>query len=196
MEQELPAGMLGPVPVTLDIRAFLAPHASGLVLVDAGMDPTGQAIDAAIAAAGADWSDVSHIVITHGHPDHTGALEHARISAPGATVFASPLEGIDGAEALSDGQVVGSLRAFATPGHTPGHVSLIDESLGVLLVGDCLGVVGGELVRAPARFTSDAARAERSLHRLLTLRGSRMLFAHGPEVSQPWEALDDLLGTP
>jgi glyoxylase-like metal-dependent hydrolase (beta-lactamase superfamily II) len=72
-------------------------------------------------------------------------------------------------------------------------VSLVDESRGLLLVGDCLGVVGGELVRAPARFTSDAAGAEQSLRRLRDLRGSRMLFAHGPEISRPWEALDALL---
>jgi glyoxylase-like metal-dependent hydrolase (beta-lactamase superfamily II) len=72
-------------------------------------------------------------------------------------------------------------------------VSLFEESLGVLLVGDCLGVVGGELVRAPAPFTWDAARAEQSLHRLREFRGARVLFAHGPEIDQPWEALDDLL---
>lgn len=64
---------------------------------------------------------------------------------------------------------------------------------GVLLVGDRLGVVDGEPVRAPARFTSDAAQAERSLHRLLEVRGSRTLIAHGPEIDDPWPSLDRLL---
>jgi glyoxylase-like metal-dependent hydrolase (beta-lactamase superfamily II) len=193
MEHQLPAGMLGPTPVTLDIRAYLVPHDSGLVLVDTGMDPTGDAIDAALARAGAAWPDVSHVVLTHGHPDHTGALEHVRTRAVGATVLAGPLEGIDGTEPLIEGDVVGGLRALATPGHTPGHVSLMDDERGLLLVGDCLGVVGGEVVRAPAQFTSDAAAAERSLHRLRDVRGARVLFAHGPEVDSPWEALDALL---
>jgi glyoxylase-like metal-dependent hydrolase (beta-lactamase superfamily II) len=193
MEQHFPAGMLGPKALTLDIRAYLVPHDAGLVLVDTGMDQSGQAIDTALADAGADWSDISHIVLTNGHPDHTGALNHVRTSAPGAKVFASALEQIDGTDPLSDGDIVGGLTAFATPGHTSGHLSLIDVDRGVVLVGDCLGVVNGELGRAPARFTSDAMQAELSLHRLLDLRGSRMLFAHGPEISRPWEALDQLL---
>lgn len=193
MEEQLPAGALGPTAVTLDVRAYLVPYGAGLVLVDTGMDPTGSSIDAALEGAGADWSDVSDIVLTHGHPDHTGALRHARASAPGAIVRASPREVIDGAEPLADGEVVGSLSAFATPGHTPGHLSMYDEGRGILLVGDCLGVVDGKLVRAPAQFTSDAGLAERSLRRLLELRGAQMLFAHGPAIQHPWEALDDLL---
>lgn len=193
MEGQLPAGLLGPSATTLDIRAYLVPHATGLALVDTGMDPVGSAIDAALKAAGAVWSDVSDILITHGHPDHTGALAHARASAPGAAVHASPLEMIGGADSLMDGQLVGSLRAFATSGHTPGHMSLFDEARGTLLVGDCLGVMDGQLVRPPAVFTDDAAQAEAALHRLLELRGARMLFAHGPEIERPWEALDNLL---
>jgi glyoxylase-like metal-dependent hydrolase (beta-lactamase superfamily II) len=116
MEEQLPVGVLGPTPVSLDIRAYLVPHASGLVLVDTGLDHTGSAIHAGLVDAGAAWTDVSHIVITHAHPDHTGALIHARRAAPGASVLASPLEGIEGAEVLADGEVVGLLRAFATPG--------------------------------------------------------------------------------
>ena len=194
MEHVIPAGRLGPEPVKLDVRAYLVPHESGLVLVDTGMDPTGSALDLALAQSGASWSDVSHVVITHGHPDHTGAVDHVRQMAPGATVLAGPLEAIPDAEPLADGAVVGPLRTFATPGHTPGHLSLIDESRGVLLVGDCLGAVDGELVRAPEQFTADPVQAEQSLHRLRALRGARMLFAHGPEVSRPWDALDALLG--
>ena len=179
--------------VTLDIRAYLVPHGSGLVLVDTGLDPSGCAIDNALEGAGAAWSDVSHIVLTHGHADHTGALLHARSLARGSVVHAHPLEVIEGTEALADGQLVGPLRAIATPGHTPGHLSLYAEDLGILLVGDCLGVRDGKLVRGPDQFTADAAQAEHSIHRLLGLRGARMLFAHGPEIEKPWEALADLL---
>jgi glyoxylase-like metal-dependent hydrolase (beta-lactamase superfamily II) len=193
MELLIPAGQMGPEPVKLDIRAYLVPHDAGLVLVDTGMDPTGTALDDALSQRGASWSDVSDVVLTHGHPDHTGAVDHVRQVAAGASVLASPMEAMAGTEPLPEGAVVGTLRAVATPGHTAGHLSLLDESRGVLLVGDCLGSMNGELVRAPERFTADLEQAEQSLHRLRDFRGARMLFAHGPEVSRPWDALDALL---
>ncbi|MEO3938605.1 MBL fold metallo-hydrolase [Dermatophilaceae bacterium Soc4.6] len=193
MEHVVPAGALGPEPVRLEVRAHLSPHETGLVLVDTGMDPSGRDLDAALARSGASWSDVSHVVVTHAHPDHVGALDHVRRAAPAATVLAHPLEAVAEAQSLVDGQRVGRLRAVATPGHTAGHLSLLDEAGGVLLVGDCLGSVGAVLVRAPEQFTADARRAEQSLHLLRTFRGTRLLFSHGAELEDPWPSLDVLL---
>jgi hypothetical protein len=34
MEHRIPAGALGPEPVTLDVRAYLVTHATGVILVD------------------------------------------------------------------------------------------------------------------------------------------------------------------
>lgn len=186
MEESVPAGIMGPMPVTLDIRAYLVPHDSGFVLVDTGMDTSGSALDAALDAVGASWSEVSDIVLTHGHADHTDALPHARSMAPGAAVHANALELIDGTEPLVDGQLVGSLRVIATPGHTPGHLSLYDNARDTLLVGDCLG-------RGPEEFTEDLVQAEKSLHRILEFRGARMLLGHGSVVERSWDALDELL---
>ncbi len=193
MEHQIPAGALGPKPVQFEVRAHLVPYQTGLILVDTGMDPTGHALDTTLSGSGGSWSDVSHLVITHAHPDHVGALEHVRRAAPGIRVLSHPLERVTGAAPIVDGDVVGPLRAVATPGHTAGHLSLIDDSSGVLLVGDCLGSVDQALVRAPAQFTADPQQAEQTLHLLLSMRGTRMLFAHGAELSQPWEALDTLL---
>lgn len=193
MEHSVQAGVMGPNPVVLDIRAFLVPHPTGLVMVDTGMDPSGGFLNEALDDAGATWSDLSHVVITHAHPDHVAAIERVRASAPNASLLAHPHESIGGAAHLHDGDIVGSLRVFATPGHTPGHLSLIDEDRGILLVGDCVGTVAGELVRAPQPFTADTPRAEESLHRLLDLRGARILSSHGPELDDPWDQLDALL---
>ena len=193
MEHVIPAGILGPDPMTVNVHAYLVPHETGLTLVDTGLDPGGDALDRALADAGASWRDVSDVVITHAPPDHVGALDHVRVAAPQARIHANPAERLAGTLPLWDGDTVNSLRAIATPGHTEGHLSLIDESQAALLVGDCLGVVDGQLVRAPAQFTADGEQAEASLHRLLSMRGSRMLFAHGEELTQPWADLDVLL---
>ena len=194
MEHIIPAGRMGPEPVKLDVRAYLVPHDSGLVLVDTGMDATGSALDLALAQRGATWADVSHVVLTHGHPDHTGALDHIRQVAPGAAVLASPAEGIPDTEPLSDGDVVGTLRAVATPGHTAGHVSLLDES-----AGSCWWATAWApwTVSWSGHQSSSPRTAARPSSRCIVCaasRGARMLFAHGPELSRPWDALDTLLG--
>jgi glyoxylase-like metal-dependent hydrolase (beta-lactamase superfamily II) len=193
MEHRIPAGALGPEPVILDVRAYLVPHPGGLVLVDTGMEPTGRAIDSALGLLGAAWTDVSHIAITHNHPDHVGALDHARQHAHRAAVTASPLDGLVDIHPVVDGDTVGPLRVVASPGHTPGHLSLLDESQGTLLVGDCLGTADGRLMRAPEQFTADLDIAEQTLHRLRAYRGTRILFSHGPELTHPWDELDALL---
>jgi hypothetical protein len=59
MEHQVPAGALGPESMTLDVRAHLVPPATGIVLVDTGIEPTGHALDAAVNQVGATWSDVS-----------------------------------------------------------------------------------------------------------------------------------------
>ncbi|OMH24816.1 hypothetical protein BKD30_07345 [Tersicoccus phoenicis] len=193
MEIAIPAGALGPDPVTVDVRAHLVPHATGLLLVDTGMDADGAALDATLDEISATWSDVSHVVITHGHPDHVGGLDHVRAVAPHARVLAHPEERVPDAEPLADQQVVGPLRAIATPGHTAEHLSFLHEDANTLFVGDCLGTVGGRVNRAPRPFTADVDQAERTLHDLLRFRDARMIFAHGPEVADPWDQLDRLL---
>jgi len=45
---------------------------------------------------------------------------------------------------VTDGELYGSLRCFATPGHTPGHFSFLDERDGTLYAGDALVTVGGK----------------------------------------------------
>jgi len=74
------------------------------------------------------------------------------------------------AELVSDGDVVeGALRVLATPGHTPGHVSVLFEDDGVLFAGDALAVVRGEARRMARPVTPDPERAAESMRRLLRL---------------------------
>jgi glyoxylase-like metal-dependent hydrolase (beta-lactamase superfamily II) len=157
------------------------------------MDPHGTALGRAIDALDASWSDITHVVITHVHPDHIGGLEHAWSMAPGATVVAGQGDGVVGAQPASDGDRIGGLRVLGTPGHTPGHISLVAVDGSVVLVGDAVGAVGGRLSRGPAAFTADPTAADRSLRRVLEIGSGRMLFGHGEEISDPWPALASLV---
>lgn len=185
----LPAGTAGPTAMELDVRCFLVPHATGLVLVDTALPGSADAIGAAIEGLGATWADVTDIVLSHDHPDHVGGLDEATARTGDATVWGNaPLA----AHRLEEGANVRGLRVLQTPGHTAGHVSLLHES-GALLVGDIVGNQNGALVRAPAAFTADTAEAERSLRRVAAIPAVRVLPAHGDEVDRPQDAWGQLL---
>jgi glyoxylase-like metal-dependent hydrolase (beta-lactamase superfamily II) len=192
MDIHLPAGLAGPEPLDFDVRSFLVPHPAGLVLVDTGMDHSAQAIAAKLAEIGAHWPDVSDVILTHHHPDHIGGLSEVMARAPGATVWAGAQDSypVPVREAI-DGEAIRGLRVVATPGHTAGHLSLLLESDGVLLIGDLTGNVDGRLDRAPAPFTSDAAEAERSIHKAALLDFAELYPSHGAPSTR--QALRDLL---
>jgi glyoxylase-like metal-dependent hydrolase (beta-lactamase superfamily II) len=189
IDVHLPAGVAGPEAMDFDVRCFLVPHASGLVLVDTGLPGPAQAIGTALAEFGAAWSDLTDVLLSHDHPDHVGALTDVLTLAPAATVWGNAPPS---ARALKDGDRIQGLQVIATPGHTAGHVSLLHDS-GALLVGDLVGGAGDRLVRAPASFTADPEEAERSLRRIADIRADRLLPAHGAEVSHPFQALAELM---
>jgi N-acyl homoserine lactone hydrolase len=127
-----------------------------------------QELPVAMAAAGLELDDVSEVVLTHAHGDHMDGLVHVRgrvlvneaelrfVASPMARVmrralrqplpagFAPEPFALDGgpfgafarSRALSDD---GRIVAVETPGHTPGHVSVIcvdDAGKHVMLAGD------------------------------------------------------------
>lgn len=88
---------------------------------------------------------------------------------------------IDGV--LDGGSVVEpGLRVVATPGHSPGHISVLVTHLELLHVGDALWNVMRTGV-APQMFNLDTAAAMRSVIRLAELDGyRRATFGHGPPM--------------
>lgn len=128
----------------------------------------GDELPAMLATIGLTVDDLDEVVVTHLHGDHVDgavhlrrpvlahgpeiAFAHAAMSRVFQKVLRQPLpEGVDyrpfeldggpfgafaASRALSDD---GRIRAVATPGHTPGHVSVLcidDEGRHVLLAGD------------------------------------------------------------
>lgn len=89
-------------------------------------------------------------------------------------------------EELADGDVLpvaGGLRVVHTPGHSPGHVSLLHEPTGVLVVGDALFNWRGIGWSVPF-FCSDFRLSQRTAQRFSELDFTVAAFMHGPHVSQ------------
>jgi glyoxylase-like metal-dependent hydrolase (beta-lactamase superfamily II) len=88
-------------------------------------------------------------------------------------------------ERLSDGQVLdvgGGLRVVATPGHTPGHVSLLHEPSATLITGDALFNVR-QLRYSPRPLCTDFRLNEQTAHVLGELEYERVAFTHGTEIA-------------
>ncbi len=194
MDLHLPAGVLGPEPVSYDVRAFVLPHADGVVLIDTGFDPDAGAIADALASVGRHWHDVTDIILTHDHVDHVGALAAIVTRAPSAIVWAGHGDTFTTpVRRVGDGDVIRGLRVVTTPGHTPGHLSLFEETHRILFAGDVVGNMDGHIVLAPQQFTADAQQALLSLHRLAALVFDRLIFSHGAELPDPAAALAELI---
>lgn len=198
MDIHLPVGVAGPDPLDFDVRCFLVPHAVGVVLIDTCLAGSCGPISVVLERMGADWRDITDIVLTHNHPDHTGGLAEVMARTDGAAVWAGaedqariPFDGQ--LRTLADGGRVRDLRVLQTPGHTPGHSSLVHDEASILFAGDVAGTMAGTVSRGPAAFTADPEQAERSLHRVATLQCDRVLFSHGGEIPDPFGALRNLL---
>jgi glyoxylase-like metal-dependent hydrolase (beta-lactamase superfamily II) len=72
-------------------NAYLIRSKNAVVLVDAGTGRSLPRIERGLKRAKLGWRDLTHLFITHAHPDHVGNFpEMARLS--GAEVWAHPLE--------------------------------------------------------------------------------------------------------
>ncbi|MQY12699.1 Hydroxyacylglutathione hydrolase [Streptomyces sp. RB5] len=160
------------VPVEgLGNRHYLAGGAGTAVAVDPPRD-----IDRMIAAAARRGVRITHVVETHVHNDYvTGGLELARVTGAVYLVPAGARVGF-ARTPVHDGDVIGvdtglTLRAVATPGHTPHHTAYVLEEAGTpraAFTGGSLliGTVGRPDLVEP-RLTAQLARAQHaSAHRL------------------------------
>ena len=90
-------------------------------------------------------------------------------------------------ELVVDGQLLApeGFVVVHTPGHTPGHISLLHPERRILIAGDALSNRRGRL-SGPARvFTPDQQNAQRSIWKLAKKYGDdfeTIVFGHGPPV--------------
>ena len=77
------------------------------------------------------------------------------------------------------------VRVIGTPGHTPGHISLLLEKEKLLLAGDALAIENGKLAKANPKFTLDKEEALKSVEKIKNLNLERISCYHGNMYSGP-----------
>ena len=93
------------------------------------------------------------------------------------------------AQALKEGDTVGSFQVQETPGHSPGHIALWREKDGVLIAGDVvvnmnlLTTVTG-LHEPPTMFTSNIPQNRASIIKLAQLRPQLVCVGHGAPLTE------------
>ncbi len=116
---------------------------------------------------------VSHVISTHGHPDHTNGNARA-VNMTQARVAAHPLLNPD--VSLADGDRLGvgalTLKCLHVPGHCEDHLALYEETHRILVTGDLLfvGKVGGHRPMTMPAWNGAACNA--SLPRFQTTQPS------------------------
>src|ERR1700758_316074 len=157
---------------------------------------------AALVAGLAD-EEVTHILVTHTHRDHSPAAKALK-AATGAPTYgfgphAGGKRGDPGIEeggdwdfvpdvALRDGDKVGgngwTFEAVHTPGHTSNHLCFALADAGVLFSGDHVMGWSTSVIAPP---DGDMAAYMASLDKLLGRRDAVYWPTHGPAITEPHE---------
>ncbi|PCL92459.1 MBL fold metallo-hydrolase [Paenibacillus lautus] len=209
------------LPRLFPINVYLVEESDGVTLIDAGMSFSQKGILQAAADIG---KPIKRIVLTHAHGDHVGALDGLKKELPNASVCISRRDALllkGNAELqpgepqmpirgdipknmttvpdvlLEDGDSIGSLKAIAAPGHTPGHMAFLDERSGILIAGDAWQTRGGLAVSGvmkpwfpfPAMATWSKEQALESAGMLTALKPAVLAVGHGRMLRNPAGAM-------
>ena len=197
----------------LPITVWVVVEEDGVTLVDSGIFTMARGILKFIKTLNV--GPLKQVVLTHGHPDHVGALKSILHQYP-VTVFAhnkevpyllgerSYREGKKPVTTLIHGEVnsfvedndgtlhaIGSLKPYFTPGHSPGHVIFYHEQDNVMLAGDLFSSKHGKL-RNPL-FTPNMKEVLNSSVVVGKLRPKQLEVCHGHSVFNPADQLSDYL---
>jgi N-acyl homoserine lactone hydrolase len=197
------------------VVAYLVRDPDGILLFDTGLglgeseldaryQPVPRPIEDVLRPEGLRLGDIDVVVNCHLHADHAGQ----NVTFRGIPIYVQPAEqkaarnpdytiqawidgpGVDYRPVAGDHEILPGITILATPGHSPGHQSLLvvtDEGPTVL-AGQAVYSVGEWTGRAGARegrsSAPDQPAYDRSVDRLKGLDPVRVWFGHDRET---WE---------
>lgn len=194
------------------VHAWVVRHPDGVILVDTGIGegddvinewyrPEVVSLHDALASVRVEPTDVTAVVVSHLHFDHCGqqrmldapvvvqATEYREAQRPGYTVAewaAIPVGRLRLVE--GDEEILQGVHVVATPGHTPGHQSVVVQAADerIVLAAQC-AFRASELLSGEPDPTNlhDAAwrePAQRSLARIGDLAPATVHLSHATEI--------------
>ena len=169
------------------VSAYVLVRGGEAAIVDTGTSASAGKIGEALVAGGVDWPQVGHVILTHKHGDHAGSVAAVLQEAAEAAVYAGQadipnIQSPKPITAVADGETIFGMRVVATPGHTAGHIAVLDEAGGILVAGDALGTSGGTLTGSNPSFTEDAEAAKATVVKLGKLTFETLLVGHGEPI--------------
>ncbi|HRQ40951.1 MAG TPA: MBL fold metallo-hydrolase [Chloroflexota bacterium] len=201
-------------------NCYLVAEADGLTLVDTGMSGSGKGILQAAQGLGL---PIKRVTLTHAHADHAGSLDEVCGQLAGVEVALAARTAVflqgqrdlepDEPQAklrggfiksatqptrkLQSGDMLGSLRVVAAPGHTPDQIAFYDERDGTLIAGDAFQTMGGTAVAGimrwsfpfPAMATWHLPTALATAVALRALNPTRLAVGHGRVLADPLPAM-------
>ncbi len=182
------------------------------VLIDTSLSFKGGALIRELERMGV-MDSIKHILITHHDLDHVGNLVSLQ-QRTGAIVWAPAADipyitgektrpGFKGTisrvmrvkkpaaiNAFSEGQTIAGVSVIGAPGHTPGHVCFLYDS--VLFAGDLIENKKGAVVPYPAPWTIDPAALLESIKNVEQLEFDWVCPAHGRPFKRTCRAICNL----
>lgn len=146
-----------------------------------------------------DAREVAHVLVTHTHPDHVGALSEY-VSRTDATVWAHAdyrerfvrATGTEPDRTFEEGTRIEAggraVTVLETPGHAPDHVACATNE--GIVVGDLAVATGSVAVTAGE---GDLERYLDSLRRIRGRNPEKLFPGHGPVIDDPRRALTRLI---
>jgi len=173
------------------VSAYVLVRGNTAAIVDTGVSGSANAIGETLATLGLNYSDVAHVILTHNHSDHAGSIVAVLGEAINATAYAGeadlgPLP--SDIVGLVGGEDIFGFEMLPTPGHTAGHMAVIDHQAGLLVAGDAIFADAGVPIEGPSQFFTDVPQSRDSIRALAALTYNTLLLGHGEPIEDGADA--------